>query len=84
MYGKDLISDLKSELSGDFEDLILALMEPPAKYDALQMRKAMAVCFKILFSFFFFAHRSNIIFCNNLVIFYKGCVLISLSEYLIR
>ncbi|VDN54426.1 unnamed protein product [Dracunculus medinensis] len=42
MYGKDLISDLKSELSGDFEDLILALMEPPAKYDALQMRKAMA------------------------------------------
>lgn len=42
MYGKDLISDLKSELSGDFEDLILALMEPPAKYDASQLRKAMA------------------------------------------
>uniref|UniRef100_A0A915PW39 Annexin n=1 Tax=Setaria digitata TaxID=48799 RepID=A0A915PW39_9BILA len=41
MYGKDLISDLKSELSGDFEELILALMEPPARYDAQQLHKAM-------------------------------------------
>ncbi|CAG9538963.1 unnamed protein product [Cercopithifilaria johnstoni] len=41
MYGKDLISDLKSELSGDFENLILALMEPPARYDAQQLYKAM-------------------------------------------
>lgn len=43
MYGKDLMSDLKSELSGDFENLILALMEPPARYDAQQLRKAMQV-----------------------------------------
>ena len=42
MYGKDLIQDLRSELSGDFEDLILALMEPPAVYDAKQLHKAMA------------------------------------------
>uniref|UniRef100_A0A2K6VL98 Annexin n=4 Tax=Onchocerca TaxID=6281 RepID=A0A2K6VL98_ONCVO len=41
MYGKDLINDLKSELSGDFEDLILALMELPAQYDAQQLHKAM-------------------------------------------
>ncbi|MCP9260673.1 Annexin-B12 [Dirofilaria immitis] len=41
LYGKDLINDLKSELSGDFEDLILALMEPPARYDAQQLHKAM-------------------------------------------
>lgn len=42
MYGKDLIEDLKSELSGDFEHLVLALMEPPARYDAHQLHKAMA------------------------------------------
>lgn len=42
MYGKDLISDLRSELSGDFEDLIMALMEPPAIYDAKQLHHAIA------------------------------------------
>ncbi|VDM45562.1 unnamed protein product [Toxocara canis] len=41
MYGKDLLKNLRSELTGDFEDLILGLMEPPARYDAQQLRKAM-------------------------------------------
>lgn len=41
MYGKDLIKTLKSELHGDFEDLIIALMEPAAVYEAKQLRKAM-------------------------------------------
>uniref|UniRef100_A0A914WV14 Annexin n=1 Tax=Plectus sambesii TaxID=2011161 RepID=A0A914WV14_9BILA len=41
MYGKDLCDSLKSELKGDFEDLILALMETPARYDARQLREAM-------------------------------------------
>jgi len=41
MYGKDLLKDLKDELHGDFEELIMALMEPPARYDAAQLRKAM-------------------------------------------
>uniref|UniRef100_A0AC35TTD8 Annexin n=1 Tax=Rhabditophanes sp. KR3021 TaxID=114890 RepID=A0AC35TTD8_9BILA len=40
MYGKDLISDLKSELHGDFEDLIIALMTPPAVFDAEQIKRA--------------------------------------------
>lgn len=54
MYGKDLINDLKSELSGDFEDLILALMEPPARYDAQQLHKAMEVKISEILYFFKF------------------------------
>uniref|UniRef100_A0A0N5CB98 Annexin n=1 Tax=Strongyloides papillosus TaxID=174720 RepID=A0A0N5CB98_STREA len=40
MYGKDLINELKSELHGDFEDLIIALMTPSANYDASEIRRA--------------------------------------------
>uniref|UniRef100_K7GGQ3 Annexin n=1 Tax=Pelodiscus sinensis TaxID=13735 RepID=K7GGQ3_PELSI len=41
MYGKDLIKDLKSELSGNMEELILALFMPPTYYDAWSLRHAM-------------------------------------------
>ncbi|XP_071496710.1 uncharacterized protein, partial [Diadema antillarum] len=40
MYGKDLIHDLKSELSGKLEDLILALFVPGPQYDAYAINKA--------------------------------------------
>ncbi|KAJ8777150.1 hypothetical protein J1605_014533 [Eschrichtius robustus] len=40
-FGRDLMADLKSELSGDLARLILALMMPPAHYDAKQLKKAM-------------------------------------------
>lgn len=40
--GRDLIKDLKSELSGKFEDVILALMTTPVEYLCKQLHNAMA------------------------------------------
>lgn len=41
-YGRDLIKDLKSELGGKFEDVIVGLMLTPEKYQCKQLHKAMA------------------------------------------
>jgi len=41
MYGKDLMDDLKSELSGNLEETLLAMMEPSVLYDAKCLRRAM-------------------------------------------
>jgi len=40
---QDLISELKSELSGRFEKAILALFMTPPEYDAQELRSAMKV-----------------------------------------
>nr|XP_033797547.1 annexin A7 [Geotrypetes seraphini] len=40
-YGKDLIKDMKSELSGNMEELIIALFMPPTYYDAWSLYHAM-------------------------------------------
>ncbi|CAN0065410.1 unnamed protein product [Lampetra planeri] len=40
MYGKDLIRDLRSELSGNFEEIMLALFMPTTYYDAWSLQKA--------------------------------------------
>lgn len=39
-YKKDLVKDLEKSLSGEFEEVILALMETPTKYDVVQLNKA--------------------------------------------
>uniref|UniRef100_A0AAR2ITK1 Annexin n=1 Tax=Pygocentrus nattereri TaxID=42514 RepID=A0AAR2ITK1_PYGNA len=39
-YGKDLIKDLKSELSGNFEKVVLAMLKAPAQFDASELREA--------------------------------------------
>uniref|UniRef100_A0A8C1H410 Annexin n=1 Tax=Cyprinus carpio carpio TaxID=630221 RepID=A0A8C1H410_CYPCA len=41
-YGKDLFSDLKSELKGDFEDLVLAMLKTPAHFDASELKEAIS------------------------------------------
>ncbi|KAL8600662.1 hypothetical protein ACOMHN_006728 [Nucella lapillus] len=40
MHGRDLKSDLKSELSGKFEDMVLALLDPPRLYDAKECHRS--------------------------------------------
>ncbi|XP_046885503.1 annexin A11a isoform X2 [Hypomesus transpacificus] len=39
-YGKDLVKDLKSELSGNFEKLVLAMLKTPAQFDAYELYSA--------------------------------------------
>jgi len=44
---KDLIAELKSELSGNFSHTITSLCKSPAERDADELRKAMKVAFTI-------------------------------------
>ncbi|MCJ8738893.1 hypothetical protein PDJAM_G00040860 [Pangasius djambal] len=41
-YGKDLIHDIKSEISGNFENLVVAMLKSPTAYDASELREAIS------------------------------------------
>ncbi|KAM4748415.1 annexin A6 [Rhinophrynus dorsalis] len=41
LYGKDLIDNLKHELTGKFERLLVGLMRPPAYFDAKEIKDAL-------------------------------------------
>ncbi|KAK2167200.1 hypothetical protein LSH36_31g03026 [Paralvinella palmiformis] len=40
MFGQDMEQELKSELGGDFEEAVVALITPPRVYDAKQLKEA--------------------------------------------
>ncbi|GAB1287471.1 Annexin A5 [Apodemus speciosus] len=41
LFGRDLLDDLKSELTGKFEKLIVAMMKPSRLYDAYELKHAL-------------------------------------------
>lgn len=47
MFGKDLVRDLKSELSGEFWKVVRALCLTPAEYDATELRNAIKVALNL-------------------------------------
>ncbi|CAH1100892.1 unnamed protein product [Psylliodes chrysocephalus] len=42
MFGEDLVEDLKGDLGGDFEDVILALLKDPLEYQTEELHKAIS------------------------------------------
>jgi len=56
------MNDLKSELSGNLEDCLLALLEPSVLYDAKCLRRAMRVKKSCLCLFMFFFYVVNFMF----------------------
>lgn len=43
LHSQELKAELKSELGGKFEDVVLGLLEKPIDYDAIQLKEAVKV-----------------------------------------
>jgi len=58
---QDLVKDLKSELSGNFERVVLAMLKTPAQLDASELKEAIKVCESTLLTFRFlhFIHLAD-------------------------
>jgi hypothetical protein len=60
------VKDLKSELGGSFEKVILAMMMTPAEYDARELKRAMEVRYDdFIFINFFENERHYLLLCTK-------------------
>jgi hypothetical protein len=67
MFGKELVKDLSSEVSGNYHRLLMALLRTTPERDAYYLRKAMeCVCYWVvcLFLFSWCAHFMSA-FCQG-------------------
>ena len=48
MLFQDLLNDLKSELSANFEDALIALLMKSEEYDAYEIKRAIRVCYGVI------------------------------------
>ena len=46
-----LLDDIKGDTGGDFEDLLVALITPPAVYDCHEVMRAMKVSLSCFYNF---------------------------------
>ena len=68
IYLQDLRAEISSELSGDFRDLVLALLENPATYDAQHLRNALKVTLRKHTRAHSELTRKNITFTHTLTV----------------
>uniref|UniRef100_H3B3V1 Annexin n=1 Tax=Latimeria chalumnae TaxID=7897 RepID=H3B3V1_LATCH len=73
LFGRDLVDDLKSEVGGTFEKLLVALMKTPVEYDAYELRNAIkgaGTAEKVLIEIL--ASRSNREICDIIKAYKAG------------
>jgi len=66
---QDIIRELMSELSGNFEKVVLALMMTPAEFDAHELKVAMKVIFRPCWKSEFIDHDACTIILQRITLF---------------